>query len=116
MEYSVELAPQVDRDLDEIYAYLTENASPTVALRITDRIYDRITGLKFYPHSCPTAPESKATTLEVRNALVGVYRVLFYVHDQQVHVVHVRHGRRDKIRKQDLQAMITEADDQGITD
>ncbi|MEW5928672.1 MAG: hypothetical protein AB1941_14485 [Gemmatimonadota bacterium] len=34
----------------------------------------------------------------MRHRIVGSYRVLFTIHEDHVHVLHVRHGRQDVLR------------------
>ena len=61
---------------------------------------EALRGLSKMPLRCPVSPESKLglIDIEVRQLLYGrgywKYRVLFLVRDQNVFVLHVRHGAR----------------------
>jgi plasmid stabilization system protein ParE len=61
-------------------------------------VYDTIATLEIFPNRCPLAPESKFLNLEIREIFHGrrqnKYRILFTISDNEVHVLHVRHGAR----------------------
>jgi len=63
-----------------------------------DSIYDTIGSLGLFPERCPLAPESRFFNREIREIFHGhrqyKYRVLFTVKENEVHVLHVRHGAR----------------------
>ena len=51
-KYEVMLYPQAYRDIDEIYAYIAlEKQAPENAQGQTDRIWDVIDSLEFFPQS-----------------------------------------------------------------
>ena len=91
----VELPAQ--RDIGEAYLWLAEQA-PDAADRWFDSIYDTIGSLEIFPERCPLAPESEFFNVETRETFHGrrqhKYRILFTVSENEVHVLHVRHGAR----------------------
>ena len=91
----VELPAQ--RDIAEAYLWLAER-EPDAAVRWFNRIYDTIGSLEIFPERCPLAPESKTLRTEIREIFHGrrqhKYRILFTVTENEVHVLHVRHGAR----------------------
>jgi plasmid stabilization system protein ParE len=46
--------------------------------------------LKHFPTGLPLAPENENSTDEIRQLIVGRYRVLFTIQGKKVHVLHVR--------------------------
>jgi plasmid stabilization system protein ParE len=63
-----------------------------------DSIYNTIGSLELFPERCPLAPEGKFLNSEIREIFHGrrqyKYRILFTVKENEVHVLHVRHGAR----------------------
>lgn len=55
------------------------------------------TQLSLMPRGFPIAPEDEGFAKEIRQLIVGRYRVLFTIKKHKVHVLHVRgaHVRRD---------------------
>jgi plasmid stabilization system protein ParE len=51
---------------------------------------DAIRLLGVVPKGCPLAPENEEFSEEIRQMIVGRYRVLFTVKGRTVHVLHVR--------------------------
>ena len=91
----VELPAQ--RDIAEARLWLAER-EPDAADRWFNSIYDAIGSLEIFPERCPLAPESKTLRTEIREVFHGrrqyKYRILFTVAENEVHVLHVRHGAR----------------------
>lgn len=91
----VELPAQ--RDIAEARLWLAER-EPDAAERWFNSIYDTIGSLEIFPERCPLAPESKSFSAEIREIFHGrrqhKYRILFTVSENEVHVLHVRHGAR----------------------
>jgi len=91
----VELPAQ--QDIAEARLWLAERNSDAAA-RWFDSIYDTIGSLEILPERCPLAPESKSLNGEIREIFHGrrqhKYRILFIVTENEVHVLHVRHGAR----------------------
>ena len=59
-KYEVMLYPQAYRDIDEIYAYIAlEKQAPENAQGQTDRIWDAIDSLEFFPQSHQDRLEGK---------------------------------------------------------
>jgi hypothetical protein len=57
-----------------------------------------IFSLDTFPEHCPLAPESEFLNAEIHEIFHGhrqyKYRILFTVAENEVHVLHVRHGAR----------------------
>jgi plasmid stabilization system protein ParE len=91
----VELPAQ--RDIAEARLWLAER-EPDAAERWFNSIYDTIGSLETFPERCPLAPESKSFNTEIREIFHGrrqhKYRILFTASENEVHVLHARHGAR----------------------
>jgi plasmid stabilization system protein ParE len=68
------------------------------AIRWYNRLLEVIFSLDTFPERCPLAPESKFFNAEIREIFHGrrqhKYRILFTMSENEVHVLHVRHGAR----------------------
>jgi plasmid stabilization system protein ParE len=91
----VELPAQ--QDIAEARLWLAER-EPAAADRWFDKIYDTIGSLEIFPERCPLAPENKFLKTEIREIFHGrrqnKHRILFTLSENEVHVLHVRHGTR----------------------
>ena len=91
----VELPAQ--RDIAEARLWLAEREQDA-AERWFNSIYDTIGSLETFPERCTLAPESKSFNTEIREIFHGrrqhKYRILFTASENEVHVLHVRHGAR----------------------
>lgn len=94
--YTILVQDDAERDLDEIIRYVARG-SPLNAGRLTDRFTQRICSLEKLPRRCPLARENGSASLELRQLLVGPYRIVFGIIDQTVHVLRVIHASRDTL-------------------
>jgi plasmid stabilization system protein ParE len=83
------LSVHAERDLDEIWSYVAEDASPATADRLIDAIVDRFE-LLAEQRLRPEFGEG------VRSFTVENY-VIYYRHERDVLVARLLHGRRDQI-------------------
>ena len=86
------LSALAERDLDEIWAYVAQDASPTTADRLVDAIVDRFDLLTEQPRMGRSRPEFGEG---VRSIIVENY-VIYYRHDGDLLIARVLHGRRDQ--------------------
>jgi toxin ParE1/3/4 len=86
------LSPLAERDLDEIWSYVAEDASPATADRFIDAIVERFELLAEQPRMGRLRPEFGAA---VRSFTVENH-VIYYRHDRDVLIARVLHGRRDQ--------------------
>lgn len=97
--HPVRIEPSAREDIARHYRYLRRHArSPGYPDRWFDSIQEAILSLGDQPLRFPPAPENDAFEEEIRHRVVGSYRVLFTLHEERVHVLHVRHGRQDVLR------------------
>jgi plasmid stabilization system protein ParE len=95
--YQVIILPSAERNIGEAYEWLTEQKAEA-AIRWYNRLLEVIFSLDTFPERCPLAPESEFFNAEIREIFHGrrqyKYRILFTVSENEVHVLHVRHGAR----------------------
>jgi plasmid stabilization system protein ParE len=91
----VELPAQ--KDIAKAYFWLAKR-NADAADRWFGRIYKTIGSLEAFPLRAPLAPGSKYLHHEIREVFHGrrhyKYRILFTVTENEVHILHVRHGSR----------------------
>ena len=95
--YQVIILPAAERDIGEAYEWLAEQDA-AAAIRWYNQLMEVIFSLDSLPERCPLAPESNSFNREIREIFHGrrrhKYRILFIVSEDEVHVLHVRHGAR----------------------
>ena len=87
------LSALAERDLEDVWSYVAEDASPATADRLIDAIIDRFELLTEQPRMGRLRPEFGAG---VRSFTVENH-VIYYRHDKDVLIARVLHGRRDQI-------------------
>ena len=86
------LSPLAEQDLEEIWLYVAEDASPATAGRLIDAIVDRFNLLAEQPAVGRARPEFG---VDVRSFVVESY-VIYYRVDDEVLIARVLHGHRDQ--------------------
>jgi toxin ParE1/3/4 len=87
------LSVLAEQDLEEIWIYVAEDASPATADRLIDAIVERFDLLGERPALGRLRPEFGAG---VRSFAVESH-VIYYRHDGDVLIARVLHGRRDQL-------------------
>ena len=95
MLYRIEIAPEAGKEIEDIYLYIAGDSTDHAA-RWYFAIHDKIQTLKDSPNRCPVAFESRFYDYEIRNLIVGSYRVLFRVQEKTVQILHVKHGAQER--------------------
>jgi plasmid stabilization system protein ParE len=75
--------------LDAIYRYIARD-SPVYAKRMVDRLTRRSQQIGAFPLSGRMVPEYEMT--QIREAVEGPYRVIYYIKPDQIDVLAVLHG------------------------
>ena len=91
---SYRLSPLAERDLDEIWSYVAEDATPTTADRLVDDIIHRFDLLAEQPGMGRARPEFG---IGVRSFAVENYVIYYRQEGNDVLIARVLHGRRDQI-------------------
>ncbi len=95
--FEVIILPSAERGIGEAYEWLA-GQDAEAAIRWYNQLREVIFSLDTFPERCPLALESGFLNLEIREIFHGrrqhKYRILFTVGENEVHVLHVRHGAR----------------------
>ena len=95
--FRVTILEPAELDIEEAFRWLAEG-DELAAIRWYNRLMEVIFSLDVFPERCPLAPENKYFPGEIREILHGrrqhKYRILFDIKDDEVRVLHVRHGAR----------------------
>jgi plasmid stabilization system protein ParE len=102
MTFDVVVEPRAERDIRTAAIWiLGQSTSRTIAVRWVRSLRAKIASLRINPRRCPIDPDSEMYGDEVRVLLYGrrhgVYRVLFAIREQTVHVLTVRHSARARL-------------------
>jgi toxin ParE1/3/4 len=86
------LSALAERDLEEIWSYIAEDASPTTADRLIDAVVHRFELLAEQPRMGRLRQEfgEGVRSFTVEN------HVIYYRHDGDVLIARILHGRRDQ--------------------
>ena len=95
--YRVIILPVAERDIGEVYEWIAD-ADTDAAIKWYNQLLVAVFSLDIFPERAPLAPESKSFNVGIREIFHGrrrhKYRILFTVSEDEVHVLHVRHGAR----------------------
>ena len=86
------LSALAERDLDEIWSHVSEDASPATADRLIDAVVERFELLAEQPRMGRVRPELGAGV----RSFTAENHVIYYRHDGDILIARVLHGRRDQ--------------------
>jgi toxin ParE1/3/4 len=101
MTYRIHITTAAVADMGEIDAYLKET-SPEAAERAVTLIENAIASLTDFPKRYALAPEAAIHGKEVRQMIVGRYRVLYMVIMETVNILRVRHAAQAPLKPGEL--------------
>ncbi|MEP7270954.1 MAG: type II toxin-antitoxin system RelE/ParE family toxin [Acidobacteriota bacterium] len=99
MGYQVIITSVAQKDVEASYRWGVKTWGKTQAERWTRQMRKAVKGLATFPDRCPLAPEDNEFAAEIRQLIVGRYRVLFTVRGRKVYVLHIRGAYLDKPEK-----------------
>jgi len=95
--HTVIILPAAEWEIGKAYEWIASRDADA-AVRWYNRLLEVIFSLDTFPERAPLAPESKSLKREIREVFHGrrqhKYRILFTLLNNEVHVLHVRHGAR----------------------
>lgn len=105
MKFRVHTTQRAEADIEAVFRWiLLQDERPREALRWIDAVHRALPSLSERPHRYPRAPEAAWTGRDIRQLILFRYRVLFEVLDDEVQILHVRHGSRLPATGEDLEA------------
>jgi plasmid stabilization system protein ParE len=90
-----------ERQVIRAYAWIAEQ-DPVRADHWFRALYAVLRSLEKFPERCPLAPEGRRFDLEVRQLIFGDYRLLFRIENDDVYVLHIRHGAMASLDEDEL--------------
>ncbi|HEV3116138.1 MAG TPA: type II toxin-antitoxin system RelE/ParE family toxin [Gemmataceae bacterium] len=101
MKYLVVVQPSAQAEIEEAYEW-TARRAPLTAARWYDGLLKAIESLADNPQRSSLAPEDNYFEEEIRNLLYrkrkNIYRVIFTIRGETVHVLHFRRGARQVLK------------------
>ena len=91
-KYKIEFSQESKRELEGFYLYIKEDSRQN-AINWYFGMRDKIDTLDQSPARCPYADENDFHLYEVRNLIIGNYRVLFRIEGLTVQILHIKHGK-----------------------
>jgi plasmid stabilization system protein ParE len=97
MSYEIDISDVAEMEIDDTFIYLV-GRSPDYVEKWRSELERQIETLREFPRRCPLVRDARHIHPEVRQLLVGKYRVLFVILDADgdgeedtVRIIHVRH-------------------------
>jgi addiction module RelE/StbE family toxin len=91
MAYSVVWSPEVLNDVDDIASYIARD-SVFYAAAVVQKILDTSRELKDFPQIGRIVPELSDEA--IRERFVYSYRLIYQIHDEEILIVAIVHGKR----------------------
>lgn len=106
MAHTIRVHPRAYSDIRNAATITQRLVSAASAAKLHDGIWAKIRSLGNHPEKWPLADEAEDLGMELREVLFGrrrqVYRILFTIEGQTVHIHRVRHGSQDRLSEYDV--------------
>ena len=102
MSFKVVVQSEAEEDLKETARWIAQYSLDKATLWYFDAT-DAIASLENFPARCPLAPESKKFGAQIRHLVFGKHRIVFFIEDETVYVLRVRHQAQDVLRPDEEQ-------------
>ena len=104
--YKVRLTSKAEDDVDRVLAWYRDQIAVEAGVRWFGQLMAKIDTLETNPQRCRLAAEAHELGLDIRELSLGkrrgVYRLLFEIRGQTVHILRVWHCARDALSRDDL--------------
>jgi plasmid stabilization system protein ParE len=94
--YSIKIKPTAEADLTQRFQQIAEESHQN-AVQWYLSLISAIESLDKLAQRCPIAPEDQDIQCGIRHLVLGRYRVLFCIEGDDVHILHIRHSRHDRV-------------------
>jgi plasmid stabilization system protein ParE len=101
MIYEVRITEQAEAEAELAYQWIAKEA-PEAAIAWFNGLVEVVESLESLPERCPLAPESLEVKRDIRQLLYGKFRILYFIHDDSVFVIHIRHGAQKQMNSEEL--------------
>ncbi len=106
MKFQVRISARAERDVDDVLRWFQRERATAAGARWFAQLLARIDTLEKQPVRCRSADEAADVGIELRELLFGrrrgMYRILFEIQGQVVHILRIRHAARDALIPDDL--------------
>ena len=103
MKHKVEMSGPAERDLEDAYLWVRDDASTAVATEWRLGLYKKIESLETFSRRFGYAFEHFYSPIELRQAIYFSHRIIYTIEDDStVLVLHIRHAARRPISKRDI--------------
>lgn len=92
MNYKIFITANAQSNLEEIVNYIKRDSKDRARTWLKN-IQEKINSLKTYPKRGRKVPEYEGEK-EIREIIVGVYRVIYEIDNDEIYVLYVYHGAR----------------------
>lgn len=96
MKYEVRVLAAADADAADIFLYVAQE-NRDAAIRLLDKMYAAMKSLEENPERGARIRNKVFSKLEFRFLVVDSYLVFYKIVDQEVHVHHIAHQRRNPV-------------------
>jgi plasmid stabilization system protein ParE len=97
MSFKIVVEKEPEEDMKEAVRWIALSSPDKATLWYFDTA-EAIESLENFPFRCPLAPESKTFGAEIRHLIFGKHRILFFIEDEIVYVLRVRHQAQDALK------------------
>lgn len=94
-EYDVCWDSRAGEDLEQIYNYLLENVSETVAKKVKKELVSSVSRLRKYPESYPSDPLLKSRPENFRYIKVWKYKIVYEFTGRECIITRIFHTSQD---------------------
>lgn len=105
--FKVKITDTATADIDEAFAWWSENRSEEQAKRWYREVKVAIGSLKRMPERCPAVPEAKLSIAGVKELYVGIgkhptHRIVFVIDSDHVVILRIRHHGQNALGPDDV--------------
>ena len=103
MRHKVEISGPAEKDLEEAYLWIRDDAGVATATEWRLGLYKKVQSVETFPMRFGYAFEHYYSPIELRQALYYSHRIIYTVeNDKTVMILHIRHIARKPITKRDI--------------
>lgn len=112
MNFRVRVTDSALGDVAAIFEWIQTQGAPRSAEDWYWDVMDAVDSLSAFPERCPIALENdQFREAEIRQRLIGEYRILFTIRGRTVSIVHVRNAARQPASREELRRGLVESEE-----
>lgn len=97
--YRIEITTTAKVEAEEAILWIKQN-SPDAAIKFRKDLTEAIKSLQKNPFRCPIAPENNVFYEEIRQLILGKYRILITIAEETVYVLYIRHSSQQFVKQE----------------